>query len=102
MKLKTILAALLGTTALVAAPAFADRGHGRGHDRGNHYGHYKHGWKHAQPRHFHGHAHARPVVVVPPPRVVYRTPAPVYYAPPVVHEPSFGAGAISIRLSLPL
>jgi hypothetical protein len=105
MKLKTILLALLGTSALAAAPAFADRDH-RGH--GN--GHAKHHWKqhghhnahHAG--HFRGHSyHARPVVVVPP-RVVYRAPAPVYYAPPVVHRPapSFGAGTISIRLNLPL
>lgn len=103
MKLKTILMALAGTSALLAAPAFADRGHGRGHDRGHHYGHYKHEWKHSHQRHFRGHPHAGPVVVVPPPRVVYRAPAHVYYAPPpVVHEPSFGAGAISIGLSLPL
>lgn len=111
MKLKTILMALVGTSALVAAPAFADRGHHRGHDRGqhyghdrgHHYGHFKHEWKHSHPRHFRGHLHARPVVVLPPPRVVYRAPAHVHYAPPpVVHRPSFGAGAISIRLSLPL
>lgn len=99
MKLKTILIALLGTSAFAAAPAFADRGHGRGHDR--------HHWKHSQHQQFRGHHHydyaPRRVVVVPAPPVVYRTPAQVYYAPtPVIDSPSFGAGAISIRLNLPL
>ena len=85
MKLKAILMGVLGMTALAAAPAFADRGHGHGHA--------KHHWKQAQHhQHYRGHAHyARPVVVVPPPRVVYQRPAP-----------SFGLGTVSIRLNLPL
>jgi hypothetical protein len=67
MMKKLILAAALG---LAAPAAFADNGWHRGHD--------KH-WRH----------HARPVVVMPPPRIVYYAPPPVMYAPPprVVYAP---------------
>jgi len=106
MKLKTILIAMLGTSALVAAPAFADRGHGRGHGHG-HGHHFKHHSHHQHHRPHFSHYH-RPVVVVPP-RVVYRAPAyyapaPVYYAPAPVyrHAPAYDSGSVSIRFSLPL
>jgi hypothetical protein len=95
MKVKTILLGLASLTALAAAPAFADRGHGHGKHHFKHH-HFKH--------HSHQATHYRPVVVVPP-RVVYHQPAPVYYHPaPVYHQPapSYGAGTVSIRLNLPL
>ena len=105
MKLKTMLMGLLGAGALVAAPAFADRGHGHGHGHGHHKHHWKHhGHHHHHYRgHYHGY-HARPVIVVPPPRVVYHAPAPVYYAPAPVyrHAPAYDSGSVSIRLNLPL
>jgi hypothetical protein len=87
---KLILAAAALT---VAAPALADNGH-RPHYR--HYDRHHYHWKH---RH-------RPVVVMPPPRVVYYAPPPrVVYAPPrpVYHAPAPAPlGGISIRLHFPL
>jgi hypothetical protein len=99
MKLKSMLFAVLGGTALLAAaPAFAERGH---HDHGKkHYGksHHPHS------RHFHA---PRAVVRVPPrvvyyaPRVyhrVYHRPAPVYSRAPAYPISS----GISILFKLPL
>jgi hypothetical protein len=65
---KAVLAVLVGTAALAAAPAFADNGWHRG---------YEHDYRHA-PRHY------APVVVAPAPRVIY-APAPVYYRPAPVY-----------------
>ena len=106
MKLKsTLLAVLAGSAALLAAPAFADKGHHRGWDKhhGKHHRHHSHGSHH--------YSH-RPVVVVPapryyyapPPRVVYAPPpavaySPAYYPAPVYRAPEPG---VSIRFSLPL
>ena len=83
---------LLAAAALgLAVPAFADNGWHRGHN--------KH-WRHS----------ARPVVVMPPPRVYYAPPAPVYYAPPpvvyrpapVYSAPAYPESSVSIRLHFPL
>lgn len=94
---RLMLAAAVGSLAL-AAPALADndhRGHGRHFKHHKHYSHFRH--------------HARPVVVMPPPRVYYAPPAPVYYAPPPVvyrpapvYAPSYPESSVSIRLHFPL
>jgi hypothetical protein len=95
---------ILATAALtLAAPAFADgRDHRGGH--GNGHGHNKHHWKH----------HHRPVVVMPPPRVVYYAPpprvyyappAPVYYSPPPAvyyPAPAYPEPSVSFRIRIPL
>ena len=78
---KAVLAALVGTAALAAAPAFADNGWHRGH----YYGH----------PYYQRYAYAPRVVYAPAP--VYYYPAPVYRPAPVVVAP-----ALSIRLRLPL
>ena len=93
LKKLILAAAALG----LAAPAFADNG-----------------WHHG--RHKHWRQHARPVVVMPPPRIVYYAPAPavvyappapvyapapVYYAPPPVVYPA-PEPSMSIRLRIPL
>jgi hypothetical protein len=85
LKKLMLAAAALGSLAL-AAPAFADNGH-RGHARH----HFKH---HSNHHHYH-YYHRRPVVVMPPPRVFYAPPAPVYYAP-------VPQSSVSIRLHFPL
>ena len=97
---KLILAA---AALMITAPVFAhDRDHhrGHGHDRFRH-----HPWQHQR----HYYAPARPVVVMPPPRVFYAPHAPVYYAPPpVVYRPApvYSApvpqNSVSIRLHFPL
>ena len=83
---------LLAAAALgLAAPAFADNGWHRGHN--------KH-WRHPArpvvvmppPRVYYA---PPPVVYAPPPRVVYAPPAPVYYTPPpavVYPEPAVSIG----------
>jgi hypothetical protein len=92
--LKKLILALAALT--IAAPVFADGGHR--HPR------HQHHWKHYS-------HYARPIVVMPPPRVYYAPPPRVYYAPPprvyyapprpVYHAPVPSSG-ISIRLHFPL
>jgi hypothetical protein len=92
--LKKLILALAGLT--IAAPVLADGGHR--HPR------HQHHWKHYS-------HYARPIVVMPPPRVYYAPPPRVYYAPPprvyyapprpVYHAPVPSSG-ISIRLHFPL
>ena len=96
---KLVLAA---AALMIAAPALADGGHRHG-------GHP--GWKHQHHWKHHGH-YARPVVVMPPPRVYYAPPPRVYYAPPprvvyappqpVYHPAPHPEGSVSIRLHFPL
>jgi hypothetical protein len=111
--------AVLAAGLALSAPVLADRG-GR-HERHD-------GYRHHHYKHFHGHhQRARPIVVVPPPRVYYAPapayhyappprvyyappppvyyapPPPVYYAPPPVHYgPPVPHNGISIRLHFPL
>jgi hypothetical protein len=82
---KTIVAALVGGLALMAAGATAaeaDDWHGKGWGHGKHWKKHGHGgWGHGPARHD-GHYH------VPPPHVHYAPPPPVYYqAPPVYYVP---------------
>ena len=84
--LKKLLIAAAGV--LIAVPALADPG--RDHDRP--WGHWK--------RHYYG--YARPVVVVPPPRVVYAPAPPVVYEPAVVYPAPMPQSGVSIRLHFPL
>jgi hypothetical protein len=94
--LKKLILAAAGL--LIAAPALADGGHRHG---GQGRWKHQHHWKHHG--HSHGHLHARPVVVMPPPRVYYAPPPRVVYAPP---RPAYPAPApqssVSIRLHFPL
>ena len=89
-----VLAGLATVGALLlAAPAWADRGHGHGHGHWKHgHGHWKHDYGHRH--HFHG----RPHTVVRH----YYAPAPVYpvpvYAAPVYAAP---APAPGIHVVLP-
>ncbi|HET8747167.1 MAG TPA: hypothetical protein VFM98_16335 [Ramlibacter sp.] len=92
--LKKLILAAAGL--MIAAPVLADNGHHRYDQR------HRYQWKH----------HPRPVVVMPPPRVVYYAPRPrVVYAPPprVVYAPAHPVyqapapvSGISIRLHFPL
>jgi hypothetical protein len=85
----------------LSAPVLADhkhkhhRGHHHAHQYDDHRGHH---------RHYQPHYH-RPVVVMPPPRVVYYAPPPrpVYHLPaaPVYGAPAPSSG-VSIRLHFPL
>lgn len=102
---KTLIAAGIAATGLIAAPALADNGW--------HHGHHKH-FKH----HGHRHSHAvvyvapRPVYVRPAPVVVYApppapvvyypAPAPVYYPGPGVSISAHPAPGVGVRLNLPL
>jgi len=107
----SVLALTAAGLALAAAPASA---HERGWERHEFRGHphFRPHIVYAQPYYV-----ARPVVVVPPPRVVYAPPAPVYYTPPapvyytpppaVYYNPPSVAvggnlGGVSVRLHFPL
>ena len=101
MKLKkTMLAALAGSAALLAAPAFADNGWHGGHERWAPAPHYCY-------HPYRGHYYVAPrVVYAPAPRVAYAppvvyAPAPVYRPAPVYPAPVVEPG-ISIRLHFPL
>lgn len=83
---------LVAAGLALSAPVLAHDRH-----RGHHSHHHSHFGNH--------HRHARPVVVMPPPRVYYAPrpvyvapPAPVYYSPP----PAPPSSGISIRLHFPL
>ena len=79
----------------LSAPVLADHKH-------KHHRH-KHHHQHDHHRHYTPSYH-RPVVVMPPPRVVYYAPPPrpVYHVPaPVYHAPAPASG-VSIRLHFPL
>ena len=98
LKKLILVAASLTAGLAIAAPALADGGHRHHRNKSAHH------WKY--------HSHARPVVVMPPPRVYYAPPPRVYYAPPPrvyyapaprpVYQAPAPHGGISIRLHFPL
>jgi hypothetical protein len=82
---KTILAVLVGSTALAALPAFA------GHDDDDDW--HEHRRFHRQPRYYQPYSYyvveQQPVVVYERPVVIYRQPPPVVYQPaPVTYQPA--------------